>query len=170
MIVAAACLVAGSLAPLARRLSFATLPLQAAGVVLFGVIGTLAVFDPQQVGSGFTSRLVLRAGIDPLSGFFLATIAVVAVPVLLHAHGYLAGASYRRPMLALTGGFLGALVGVVCAGDVVSFLAFWELMTLLPAATILVARQSRRVRRAVYAYLSSTGCVNARPDCCTGVM
>ena len=154
--IAAACLAAGSLAPFARQLTPLALPLQALSLALFALVGAIAVFDPRHVGAGFTNGLSLRAGIDPLSGFFLATIGVVALPALVFAHGYLAGVSNRRPLLALTGGFLGALVGVICARDVVSFLAAWELMTLLPATAILVARQSRRVRRAVYVYLSIT--------------
>ncbi len=37
-----------------------------------------------------------------------------------------------------------------------TFLAFWELMTLVPAAAILVAGATRRSARAVYAYLAIT--------------
>ena len=49
-----------------------------------------------------------------------------------------------------------ALVGVLAARDVATFLAFWELMTLVPAAAILVARRERAVRRAVFVYLAIT--------------
>ena len=45
---------------------------------------------------------------------------------------------------------------MLAARDVTTFLAFWELMTLLPAAAILVAKRDAAVRGAVYAYLGIT--------------
>jgi hydrogenase-4 component B len=153
---AAALLAAGTFAPTVRRFTAAALPLQALGLALVGAVGAATLFGANQVGSGFTSALTLRLGIDGLSGFFLATIALVALPALLYAHGYLSEARNRRALIGLTGGFLSALVAVVCARDVVSFLSAWELMTLVPASAILVARQTHRVRRAVYVYLSVT--------------
>ena len=56
-------------------------------------------------------------------------------------------------MGTLTAGFLLSLVGVLAARDVTTFLAFWELMTIVPAAAILVARRDAEVRGAVFAYL-----------------
>ena len=94
-----------------------------------------------------------RFGLDPLSGFFLAVLALTAVPTLVFARDYLPGSSGERGVGALTAGFLLALVGVLAARDVTTFLAFWELMTLVPAAAILVARRDATVRGAVYAYL-----------------
>ena len=71
----------------------------------------------------------------------------------MFARDYLPGSSGDRGVGALTAGFLLALVGVLAARDVTTFLAFWELMTLLPAAAILVAKRDAAVRSAVYAYL-----------------
>jgi hydrogenase-4 component B len=45
---------------------------------------------------------------------------------------------------------------VVCARDPLTFLAGWELMTLLPAAIILVARSDDQARRTVFLYLAIT--------------
>ena len=59
-------------------------------------------------------------------------------------------------MTGLGGGFLLALVGVVCARDVLGFLTFWELMTILPATAILIAKPDVAVRRAVLEYLAIT--------------
>jgi hydrogenase-4 component B len=56
----------------------------------------------------------------------------------------------------LTAGFLLALVGVLCARDPITFLGGWELMTLLPAAIILVAHDDRLARRAVFVYVAVT--------------
>ncbi len=62
----------------------------------------------------------------------------------------------RRAVAGLSGVFCLALVGLVAARDVATFLAFWELMTLLPASVILVVRQDERARRDVFAYLAIT--------------
>ena len=56
----------------------------------------------------------------------------------------------------LTAAFLLALTGLLAARDVTTFLGFWELMTLVPAAAILVARRDDAVRAAVFAYLAIT--------------
>ena len=45
---------------------------------------------------------------------------------------------------------------MLVARDPTTFLAGWELMTLVPAAAILVARARRRGRRAVFVYLAIT--------------
>jgi hydrogenase-4 component B len=140
---------------ISRRISFA-LALQAIGVAGVGGAGVALVLTRKPVGSGFTGALTPALGVDGLSGFFLATLAIVAVPSLVFAIGYLAGSPAGRAIASLTGWFVLALVGLVCARDVVSFLACWELMTVLPAATILVARQSRTVRRSVFVYVAVT--------------
>ena len=50
-----------------------------------------------------------------------------------------------------------ALALVLCARDPLTFLAGWELMTLVPAAIILVARSDdERARRAVFIYVAIT--------------
>ena len=49
------------------------------------------------------------------------------------------------------------LVAVFCARDPLTFLTGWELMTLIPAAVILVARGADRfARRTVFVYLAVT--------------
>ena len=57
---------------------------------------------------------------------------------------------------ALSGAFCLTLVGLVAARDVITFLAFWELMTLLPASAILLARHDEQARGDVFAYLAIT--------------
>jgi hydrogenase-4 component B len=95
-------------------------------------------------------------GIDGLTGFFLVTIAVVAIPALLYARDYLEGAPRERLLTLLFGLFLVSLVLVVSARDPTTFLAGWELMTLAPAAAILAGRSDAAVRHAVFVYLAMT--------------
>jgi Formate hydrogenlyase subunit 3/Multisubunit Na+/H+ antiporter, MnhD subunit len=146
----------GTLAPLARATLAAALTLQAAGIALIGLGGALVLFGAPAVGADFRDGLSPGLGIDGLTGFFLATLAVVAVPSLVYTRDYLAGVARGRVLVALCGLFLLALAGVVTARDPSSFLACWELMTLAPAAAILVRRSDANVRHAVFVYLAVT--------------
>ena len=87
------------------------------------------------IGAPFRSDYAPALGIDRLSGFFLLVLALIAVPAALYARDALRDA--RRPAVTavLSAAFCLALVGLVAARDVTTFLAFWELMTLLPAIT-----------------------------------
>ena len=145
----------GGVAAVRDRLR-AGLLVQAGGMALLGVAGLVTLTSGDHAGSAFRSTVAPALGLDPLSGFFLAVLGLTAVPTLVFARDYLPGSSGDRGVGVLTAGFLLALVGVLVARDVTTFLAFWELMTLLPAAAILVAKRDAAVRSAVYAYLGIT--------------
>lgn len=145
----------GTLIGAARRLAM-SLAVQAVGMALLGIAGGALVASGDRVGAGFKDSFGLALGLDPLSGFFLAALALVAVPALVFARGYLEGRSAGPVVAALTGLFLLALVDVLAARDVSAFLAGWELMTLLPAAAILVLRHDAAVVRSTYIYLAIT--------------
>ncbi len=152
----AAALAAGSLAPVLRSAARGGLVLQAVGIGLLGLVGALVLFGAPAVGAGFRDGLSPCLGIDGLTGFFLATIAIVAVPSLVYARDYLAVSVHGRALAGLGGLFLLSLAGVVTARDPSAFLACWELMTLVPAAAILVGRSDAPVRHAVFVYLAIT--------------
>jgi hydrogenase-4 component B len=149
-------LAAGALLPIVRVPITAAFWLQGTGLALTGLAGAIAFVRDTHVGAGFRSGLHPGLGVDPLSGFFLVVIAVTAIPVLVYASGYLPGTTRTRAVTGLGGGFLLALVGVVCARDALGFLVFWELMTILPAMAILVAKPEVAVRRAIFEYLAIT--------------
>jgi hydrogenase-4 component B len=152
---AATLAVGGLLAALSGRLRLG-LAVQAAGMVIIGAVGIAVLTGGDLLGASFRSSVGAALGLDPLSGFFLAVLAITAVPTLVFARDYLPGSAGARGVGALTAGFLVALVGVLAARDVTTLLAFWELMTLMPAAAILVAKRDAAVRGAVYAYLAIT--------------
>ena len=82
---------------------------------------------------------------------------MIALPALVFSLRYLEPTARGRTVAVLTGLFLLALAALFCARDPLTFLAAWELMTLLPAAVILVARDADgRSRRTVFTYLSVT--------------
>jgi hydrogenase-4 component B len=70
---------------------------------------------------------------------------------------YLEPTRQGRATSALTAAFFLALALVVCARDPLTFLTGWELMTLLSATVILVARRADRLsRQTVFNYLAVT--------------
>ncbi len=142
----------------AARSSFRTgLSLEAAGAAAVAVAGFWALASGTSVGGTFTNHLTPRLGLDPLSGLFLGTLGLVGAPALCFARDYLRPTGKDRAVGSLTAGFLLAMVGVLCARDPATLLAGWELMTLLPAAVILVAHQEdRHARQSVFTYLAVT--------------
>jgi hydrogenase-4 component B len=133
------------------------LALQAVGLAVLGVSGASAVAGGDTAGAAFRSTVAPAFGVDPLTGFFLAVRAIAGVPALLFGGPYLEGGrNAPRALGTLSAAFLLALVGLVPARDVTTFLGAWELMTVVPAAAILVARRSKEVRDAVFAYLAIT--------------
>ncbi len=151
-----AILVGGVAAAAGRRLSSVAPFIQAAGMALLGCGGLVVLIDGGSLGAVFRDRIEPGFGVDPLSGFFLLTLAIVAAPALVFARGYLAGVPRSRVLVALTGLFLVALIGEVTARDPSTFLAFWELITLIPAVAILVLRSDDVTRSAVFVYLAVT--------------
>ena len=109
------------------------------------------------LGRGFTSAFDPRFGVDGLSGLFLGTLGLVAAPALVFSLRYLESTRRGRLVALLNAAFVLALALVVCARDPLTFLLGWELMTLLSATVILVARGGdREARETVFHYLAVT--------------
>ena len=148
---------AGGVALSARRSRIAAAyTVQAAGLALLGAAGAVIFATGAAVGARFHSEVGAAFGIDRLSGFFLAVLAVSAVPALVYARGTIAETAVPRVLAALTGAFVLAVAGVLTARDPLTLLLFWELMTMVPAAAIVVARRDAAVRRSVFVYLGIT--------------
>jgi hydrogenase-4 component B len=130
--------------------------LQAAGTLAVGLAGTWALGSGSTWGAAFTSELTPRAGVDGLTGLFLGTLAIVACPAFVFASSYAPRTVAGRATGVLSAAFVLSLVGVLCARDALSFLFFWELMTLVPAAIILVGHSSDAARHTVFTYIAIT--------------
>lgn len=151
-----AALVLGTLLALSRTGARVALMVQIAGSATLAAGGVVVLADRAAIGAAFQSDVAPAFGLDGLSAFFLVVVCATAVPALLVAQDALRGSRLVRPLVALSGAFLVALVGVLAARDVMTFLTFWELMTLVPAAAILVARRDGAVRHTVFVYLAIT--------------
>ncbi len=130
--------------------------LQAAGAAAVGAAGLWALASGDTWGASFTSRLSPQAGIDGLTGVFLLTLALVACPALVFASSYVARTTSGRVTAVLGSAFLLSLIGVLCARDALTFLFFWELMTLVPAVIILAGSATESARHTVFTYVAIT--------------
>ncbi len=140
-----------------RRTFPAGLVLQALGALALSVAGFWGLGDGGTAGAAFSSGFSPRLGADGLSWFFLGTLGLVAAPAFLFSARYLEPDRRGQAVGALGAAFVLALTLVFCARDPITFLAGWELMTLVPAAVILVARSAdRRSRQTVFVYLAIT--------------
>jgi hydrogenase-4 component B len=147
----------GGLLAAARRTFAAGVVLQAAGAAGVALSGFWTLGTGTTAGEGFTSAFAPRFGVDGLSGLFLGTLGLIAVPALVFSLRYLQPTVRGRAIGALTAAFLVALAVVICARDPLTFLLGWESMTLLPAAVILVARDGdQHARRTVFTYVAIT--------------
>ncbi len=152
-----AAIAAGGVLTAVRRTFLTGVTLQAIGAAGVGIAGFWALGAGTTTGDGFTNAFELHFGVDGLSGLFLGTLGLIGAPALVFSSRYLQPTARGRTVGALTAPFMLALALVVCARDPLSFLFGWELMTLLPAAVIMVARaDDRRARRSVFTYLAVT--------------
>ena len=156
LLAAVALLGAGSAACAAPRTFRAGVAIQACGAALLGAAGFLAFASGTTFGSLFTSGMTPRFGVDGLTAFFLGMLGLVAAPTLAFAGRYLVPGARGGIIACLTGVFVLTLAEVLCARDPLTFLAGWELMTLLPAALILVGRSDESARRTVFLYIAVT--------------
>ena len=131
--------------------------IQACGTCALLVAGFYSFVATRSVGARFTSNLHPQVGLDPLSGFFLALLGIVAMPVLVFSTGYFDSSTRSRLLAWLSSLFLLAMVLLLCARDPTLLLGGWEMMTLIPAVMILVAHpREPKASRAVWIYLGVT--------------
>jgi hydrogenase-4 component B len=121
----------------------------AAAVLASGTPTELALWPLASFGS-----LVLV--LDPIAALFLAVSALV----FLIGVGFAASESRRQPQPATFGALyqllLGAIVLVLAAGDVVSFMIGWELMSFLIFALVTFGHGRASAGRAGYVMLASS--------------
>jgi hydrogenase-4 component B len=112
--------------------------------------------------------MVLGYHVAPLSAWFLMVLSVIAIPVAFYSTAYFAHAVAASRTAVVGVGWnmlIGAVELVFAAGDVVTFLFAWEVMTLATAALVATDHDTRVSRRAAYLFLVmshvGTGCLVA---------
>lgn len=101
---------------------------------------------------------ILRLTFTALGGFLLVVTALVFLAVHLFAPGYLARYGDRydlRPLRATLALLLGSIALILLAGDVVTFLVAWELMSVLSYIAVVFDHEAPENPRAAYAMLGA---------------
>ena len=117
-------------------------------MALVGVAGLAVFASGDEFGASFTSSFEPRLGVDPTSGFFLFVLGPVGAPALFFATRYLSPDPAGPRDRALTAASCSCWRSCSARGPT-AFLAGWELMTLVPAAIILLRRHDRSARTRV---------------------
>jgi formate hydrogenlyase subunit 3/multisubunit Na+/H+ antiporter MnhD subunit len=151
----------GLLAPRAARAGriavFALLG--ASGLACIGG-GVLALIEPSPAHAQLPLGLPWlqwHLRLDGLSGFFLALIGAVLVPVSLFGPGYTRAfahaASHPAVLHLFTGLFVAGMQLVVLADDAFMFMVAWEIMSLASYFLVAYEHQHAANRRAAFLYL-----------------
>ncbi len=167
--VAAATLLAWKRSSLSRVVAFTGST--AASLLTLGAAA--AVLRAGSPGTGVllvhrASGFALTFALDGLSAWFLLVLGTLSIPVAVYSVGYLASPHWAR-RAAFVGAFFNVLLGsvelVFVAGDALTLLFAWELMTLATAALVATEHETADARRAAYLYLVmshvGTGCLIA---------
>ncbi len=132
---------------------------------LFGVLLKLAlvifmIWGIQQ-GHHYETRLPLLPGLgfvlraDALSMLFALLSAVLWLVTTIYAIGYLEGSPHRSRFFGFFSLCMTATVGVALSGNLITFLLFYEMLT-LTTYPLVVHRGTQRSLRAGRAYLAYT--------------
>jgi len=101
----------------------------------------------------------LRLRVDPLSAFFVLLVGGLGVAASVYAVGYTARPQEEEAPAwqgAMWNLFLLSMVGVILAGDGLSFLMAWELMSVVSFLLVVAEHRDPEVRQSGYFYLVMT--------------
>ena len=133
------------------NLAGAVLKLALVGVMIWGVFHDYHYETRLPLLPGLD--LVLRA--DPLSMLFVVLSSFLWLVTTVYAIGYLEGSPHRSRFFGFFSLCVTATVGVALAGNLITFLLFYELLT-LATYPLIVHRGTDTARRAGRTYLAYT--------------
>ncbi len=141
-------------------------PALAAGLVALAAAAPLAVLGPMVV-AGETARvavpwvpalgLELAFRLDGLSLLFVGLILGIGLLVILYAHYYLSDEDRNGRFFAYLLAFMGAMLGVVTADNLLLLVVFWELTSLTSFLLIGFWRGAAEARQGARLALLITG-------------
>lgn len=95
--------------------------------------------------------------LDGLSTPFALLVCLIGVAIFLHAGGYLAGDPRLGRVYAWLSLFLGAMLGLVLADDVIALFVFWELTGIASYLLVGLDHERPEARRGAFTALVVTG-------------
>lgn len=167
------CLIIGSLLPISVGLSLCFLcgknispVISSALLTVFGIVSVAGAvtgfFEPStyQIQAPFYLGVApFLFLIDRLSSLFLLLLGVVCISISLFIPGYLKHLPpTNNPVIFWVGLFLfaGSMSCVTVAANALTFLVFWEIMSLSSAMLVAIDLTSKASRRATFIYLGAT--------------
>ncbi|MDQ6973152.1 MAG: hydrogenase 4 subunit B [Mariprofundaceae bacterium] len=97
--------------------------------------------------------LPLHIGLDALGSYFLLVIGALLFPVAIYTQGYLRDEENMAPMAVFMSLFVLGMLGVVLAQDALTFMVFWELMSVSSYFLVTFEHQHAENRKAGFLYL-----------------
>jgi hydrogenase-4 component B len=161
-----ACFSAGAVGALVSARSTALARVVGHGCALVGAIAALAFGVAGLAGGSMEiniSELLPTGGaafgVDRLSAFFVVIISLGAIPAALYAIGYTREYAGKHSLAAMAFAFnlfLAAMLLVVLARNVLTFLALWELMSLASYFLLITQHERDETLRAGWVYFVMT--------------
>jgi hydrogenase-4 component B len=106
----------------------------------------------------------LEMSVDRLAAFFILALSILTFAVSIYSIGYLTHYYQERNVGLfnfLVNGFVLAMVGVLIADNMIAFLIFWELMSLLSYFLVIYEAEEVAARKAGIIYLIMTHLASA---------
>ncbi len=138
------------------HLSFTLTALAALGAVVAGVLTVQHETATSAIVLMGLPDLPFHLRLDPLAGFFLCVIGLLAFFVSIYSMGYVQGVPANRPILRFIVFyclFVAGMFMVVLADDAFFFLVAWELMAASSYFLVLYEDEKAENKRAAYLYL-----------------
>lgn len=129
----------------------------AALILLLGIVGLTGRTFELIVPAILPLAGGLRLGLDRMSAFFLVIIGIGVIPSTLYAFGYAKHYKDKQVSLGVAlNVFIPAMAFVVLARNVVTFLFFWEVMSLASYFLVMTESDREDTRSAGWLYMVMT--------------
>lgn len=137
-------------------LSFAVMAAASLAAVIAGILAVQYGTNTSAVLQMGLPDLPFRLRLDPLAGFFLGVIGLLAFFVSIYSIGYVRGFPANRPItrfVVFYSLFIAGMLLVVLADDAFFFLVAWELMAASSYFLVMYEDEKAESRRSAYLYL-----------------
>src|SRR5690606_34051458 len=125
-------------------------------LILLGFTGRVMSGEVIRFSSMWMKPLGIKFSLylDVLSLIFALIVSVIGFLVLLYSRAYFKGKPESGRFLSLIHFFMGAMLGIVLAGDLITLFVFWELTTFCSYLLIGFDREDAEARSAAFQALA----------------
>lgn len=135
---------------------------------LFSIVASIsfAIYGLRLLITDFSFTISFKAssifdfsfGGDALSGFFILLISILSIPVSFYSIGYTKHINNKLLMAFLFNLFILSMYAVILSQNIITFLVFWETMSILSYFLVIFERDEKSVKAGlVYAVMTHIG-------------